>query len=163
MNISGAKLGDEFIERREEKKTPRKAMRCVFDRALKKWHKCLLKFMLGGVGYGLLELIWRGRTHFSMVLTGGACLVAICAVNEKMKKRNIFLRASVCAAAITAAEFAVGMVVNRLLGMDVWNYGGMPGNVLGQICPLYSFLWFLLCVPICFTVERMGKKSEKRA
>ena len=122
-----------------------------------------MKFLLGGVGYGLLELIWRGRTHFSMVLTGGVCLVAICAVNEKMRGKNIFLRSLVCASAITAAEFAVGMLVNRLLCLDVWDYGGMPGNVLGQICPLYSFLWFLLCVPICFCVERMGKKSEKRA
>ena len=93
--------------------------------------------MLGGVGYGLLELIWRGRTHFSMVLTGGACLVAICAVNEKMKKRNIFLRAAVCAAAITAAEFAVGVVVNRWLDMSVWDYGGMPGNLMAAaVCSL---------------------------
>ena len=159
MNISGTQSGD-FIEYRKEKKR-RFFATCVFDGALKKWQKCLLKFMLGGIGYGLLEVIWRGRTHFSMVLTGGACLVAICAVNEKMKKRNIFLRSFVCAAAITAAEFAVGMVVNRMLHMSVWDYGSMPGNVLGQICPLYSFLWFLLCVPICFAVERMGRRSGK--
>ena len=155
MNVQGAK-NEDFIEYREEK-TPR-ALQCVFDRPLLRCQKCLLKFMIGGVGYGLLELIWRGRTHWSMVLTGGVCLVAICAVNEKMKKRNIFLRAAVCAAAITAAEFAVGMVVNRLFDMDVWSYEEMFGNVLGQICPLYSFLWFLLCVPICFFAERIGKK-----
>ena len=159
MNTSGTQR-EGFIEYRQEK-TPRFFLRCVFDGALKKWQKCLMKFLLGGVGYGLLELIWRGRTHFSMVLTGGACLVAICAVNEKMRGKNIFLRSLVCASAITAAEFAVGMLVNRLLCLDVWDYGGMPGNVLGQICPLYSFLWFLLCVPICFCVERMGKKSDE--
>jgi uncharacterized membrane protein len=93
-----------------------------------------------------------------MVLTGGACLVAICAVNEKMRGKNIFLRAAVCAVEITAAEFAVGMVVNQYLSLGVWDYGDMPCNILGQICPLYSFLWFLLCVPICFFVERMGQK-----
>ena len=151
---------EDFIEYREEKKR-RVFSRCIFDGELKKWQKYLLKFMLGGVGYGLIELIWRGRTHFSMVLTGGACLVAICAVNEKMKKRNIFLRSAVCSAAITAAEFAVGMVVNRWLCMDVWDYGGIPGNVMGQICPLYSFLWFLLCVPICFCVAKIGKKKAE--
>ena len=123
------------------------------------WQKCLLKFLLGGVGYGLIELAWRGRTHFSMVLTGGACLVAICAVNENMRGKKIFLRSAVCAAAITISEFAVGMVVNRWLNMNVWDYSGMAGNILGQICPLYSFLWFLLCVPICFCVERTERRS----
>ena len=159
MNISGAKLGDALIERREEKKTPRVALRCVFDGALKKWQKCILKFMLGGVGYGLIELIWRGRTHFSMVLTGGACLLAICAVNEKMRGKSIFLRSAASAAAVTAAELAVGLVVNRLLGLRVWDYSAIFGNILGQICPLYSFLWFLLCLPICFAAERMGQRK----
>ena len=154
---------ESFTEYGKAQKKRRIFLRCVFDGKLTKWQRCFLKFMLGGVGYGLLELIWRGRTHFSMVLTGGACLLAICAVNEKMKKQSIFLRSAVCAAAITAAEFAVGIVVNRIFDMGVWDYGSMPGNLMGQICPLYSFLWFLLCVPICFCVEQMGQKSEKRA
>ena len=158
MNTSGAKTGaySSCAERAQKKR--RVPARCVFDGKMSRWQKCLIKFLFGGVGYGLIELMWRGRTHVSMVLTGGACLVAICAVNEKMRGKNIFLRAAVCAAAITAVEFAVGMVVNRYLNLDVWDYSGMAGNILGQICPLYSFLWFLLCVPICFFVERMGKK-----
>ncbi len=161
--MNGAKTGKyyDYVEKTQKKR--RVPARCVFDRKMSRWQKCLMKFLLGGVGYGLIELMWRGRTHVSMVLTGGACLVAICAVNEKMRGKNIFLRAAVCAAAITAAEFAVGMVVNRWLHLSVWDYGDMAGNVLGQICPLYSFLWFLLCVPICFFVEQMGKKRIKKA
>ena len=158
MNTSGTKTGAYSACGGIAQKKRRVPARCVFDGKMSRWQKCLMKFLLGGVGYGLIELMWRGRTHVSMVLTGGACLVAICAVNEKMRGKNIFLRAAVCAAAITAAEFAVGMVVNRWLHLSVWDYGDMAGNVLGQICPLYSFLWFLLCVPICFFVEQMGKK-----
>ena len=156
--MNGAKTGKyyDYVEKTQKKR--RVPARCVFDGKMSRWQKCLMKFLIGGVGYGLIELMWRGRTHVSMVLTGGACLVAICAVNEKMRGKNIFLRAAVCAAAITAAEFAVGMVVNQYLSLGVWDYGDMPGNILGQICPLYSFLWFLLCVPICFFVEQMGKK-----
>ena len=156
--MNGAKTGKyyDYVEKTQKKR--RVPARCVFDGKMSRWQTCLMKFLLGGVGYGLIELMWRGRTHVSMVLTGGACLVAICAVNEKMRGKNIFLRAAVCAAAITAAEFAVGMVVNQYLSLGVWDYGDMPGNVLGQICPLYSFLWFLLCVPICFFVEQMRKK-----
>ena len=159
MSISGVKTGKCCACGGKTQRKHLAKARCVFDGRLKVWQKCLLKFMLGGVGYGLIELAWRGRTHISMVLTGGACLVAICAVNEKMRGKNIFLRAAVCAAAVTAAEFAVGMLVNRWLHLSVWDYGGMPGNILGQICPLYSFLWFLLCVPICFCVGYRRRKK----
>jgi hypothetical protein len=155
VNTPEVKAGKHYAAEQAQKKR-RASLRCAFDGKMNAWQKCLMKFLIGGVGYGLIELIWRGRTHFSMVITGGACLVAICAVNEKMRERHVFLRAAVCAAAITAAEFAVGMLVNRALGMGVWDYSGMAGNILGQICPLYSFLWFLLCVPICSFVGRIG-------
>ena len=32
----------------------------------------------------------------------------------------------------------------KKLGLDVWDYSGLPGNVLGQICPAFGLLWFLL-------------------
>ena len=28
-----------------------------------------------------------------------------------------------------------------VVGLDVWDYSGMPGNILGQICPQYMLLW----------------------
>ena len=34
-------------------------------------------FTAGGLGYGGLELLWRGRTHWSMLLCGGVCAVLI--------------------------------------------------------------------------------------
>ena len=32
--------------------------------------------------------------------------------------------------------------------LGVWDYSRRKGNLLGQICPLYSALWFLLCIPV---------------
>ena len=43
-----------------------------------------------------------------------------------------------------AVEFLSGCVLNLWLCLDVWDYSGLPGNVLGQICPAYGLLWFLL-------------------
>ena len=141
MSISGAG----FREKTLVKKKRVRAHRCS---AASKRYMTHIKFWMGGIGYGMIELLWRGETHWSMVLTGGACLLAICRVNKLLKSKHILIRAGVSALVITAVELAVGLLVNCWWGMNVWDYSGMFGNVLGQICPLYSFLWFLLCIPI---------------
>ena len=34
-------------------------------------------FLIGGTGYVLLELLWRGRSHISMFFTGGAAFLLL--------------------------------------------------------------------------------------
>jgi hypothetical protein len=136
-------------------KIKKSALVCDFGGKICLRQKIELEFLAGGVGYGLIELLWRGRTHWSMVIAGGACLVILCAINKMMGQKHIILRAAAGAIAITAIEFAVGIVVNRVLGLGVWNYGEMFGNVMGQICPLYSFLWFLLCIPVLTVAKKL--------
>ena len=104
--------------------------------------KNLAIFGLGAMGYSLLELAWRKRTHWTMALTGGACLVALCKVNQKMGKRKVLAKSLAGAGCITAVEFAVGCVVNKKLNMGVWDYSDKRFNLLGQICPLYTLYWF---------------------
>ena len=104
-------------------------------------------FMLGAVAYSFLELIYRGRTHWSMTLTGGAVLMIIYAVNAKMQPTGIVVRCLIGCMLITVIEFFVGYVVNVRLGLQVWDYGAMPYNVMGQICPQFTAVWFLLCIP----------------
>ena len=43
-------------------------------------------FLIGGLGYGLLEILWRGRTHWSMLLTGGVCFIALYKLFEKAEE-----------------------------------------------------------------------------
>ena len=50
-------------------------------------------------------------------------------------------------ALITGCELLCGLVFNR--DRQVWDYSRLPGNFRGQICPLFSALWFLLCIPLC--------------
>lgn len=47
---------------------------------------------------------------------------------------------------VTAYEFCVGMIVNVRLGWQVWDYSTLPGNIMGQICPVFTTAWFLLCL-----------------
>ena len=107
----------------------------------------LTVLILGGVCYGLTELAWRGRTHWSMVLTGGACFLFM--YLAQASSLPPLGRYALCAADITAVEFLVGALVNIRLGWGVWDYTKEPMNLYGQICVRYTVLWFLLSVPGC--------------
>ncbi|MCQ2436475.1 MAG: putative ABC transporter permease [Clostridia bacterium] len=130
-----------------------------FGREMTAPQRAFVDFLFGGFGYGLIEVIWRGRTHISMVITGGVCYLLLRLIGMKMADRGILLRCAAGAVGITATEFAVGCVVNLGLGLGVWDYSSMSFNLLGQVCLLYSVLWFLLCLPIFF-VFGLNKKRR---
>ena len=100
-----------------------------------------LLFLIGAVGYGTIEMIWRGYTHYSMMIAGGLCFILFSFVSERLEGRNILLKAASCALGVTAIEFIFGVVFNLWLKMGVWDYSDMPLNLLGQICPLFTVLW----------------------
>ena len=99
---------------------------------------------LGGAGYTLLELAWRGRTHWSMFLVGGICFELIGQIHARLAHRTLVLRCGLCAAAVSAVELVSGCVLNLWLRLGVWDYSKMKYNVKGQVCLLYSVLWLLL-------------------
>jgi len=103
----------------------------------------LLIALLGGAAYVLLELLWRGRSHISMFLLGGACFWIIGALD---RKRSVPVAVQACQGAmvVTALEFCTGLVVNRWLGWQVWDYSGLPMNLMGQVCLYYFVLWIPL-------------------
>ena len=111
-----------------------------------------MTFLTGALGYGLLEILWRGRTHPSMLLAGGICLCGIKKMCEK--KKNALLLTIRAAAMITAVEFIFGLIFNR--DKRVWDYSEMRGNVMGQICPLYCGLWVLLSLPFVIYYKWKG-------
>ena len=114
-------------------------------------------FSLGGLLYSFIEILWRGHTHWTMGLTGGAALLGIYAVNEKYKRLPLFLRCLCGCGIITALEFFVGLLVNKIFRLHVWDYSHQPFNIFGQICPLFSFAWFLLSFPACHLCDRVQK------
>lgn len=114
-------------------------------------------FSIGSLGYGLLEMLWRGRTHWSMLLTGGVCLCSVYRVNSKMKKAHWLKKSALFAWIITGWELVSGCIFNKLLKLKVWDYSTHRGHLWGQICPFYSFLWFCLSIPLgslCNIIKR---------
>ena len=109
-------------------------------------------FCVGSIMYCLIEVLFRQYTHWTMFLTGGAIFTALYFINLALKTRSFVLRGLIGCAVITAGEFLVGVVVNLIFHLDVWNYSSIPGNILGQICPRFSFCWFLLSVAAVYIV-----------
>ena len=105
-------------------------------------------WLVGSAGYSLLEILWRGFTHWTMAVTGGLCFFLLYRLNLRRPREGVLRKCLRGPFAVTAVEFLVGCVVNRLLKWQVWDYSGRFGNLLGQVCPLYTGLWFLLCIPV---------------
>jgi uncharacterized membrane protein len=108
----------------------------------------VLVFILGGVSYGMLEILFRGYTHWTMVLTGGACMLTLYTLEGWLLSMPLLLGAAAGALIITSYEFAVGYIVNVRLGWQVWDYSGLAGNIMGQVCPIFTFAWF--CISLLF-------------
>ncbi len=104
-------------------------------------------FLTGSLGYGLIEILWRGRTHWSMTLAGGICFIAFKEIASRMSQFPALYRSVAASAAVTGVELIFGLVFNVLLKENVWDYSRMPFNFMGQICLLYSVLWGLLAIP----------------
>jgi hypothetical protein len=101
--------------------------------------KNLALLCVGGTGYTLIELLWRGRSHYSMFLLGGLCFLAIGHLSRQRPRPGLALRAVMGAGICTAGELLFGLIFNR--HYTVWDYRLQPGNFHGQICPLFTLLW----------------------
>ena len=96
----------------------------------------------GGLLYIILELVWRGHSHWTMFVLGGLCFALIGGINELVPWcMPLWKQALIGAVIITLLEFLTGCIVNLGLGWDVWDYSTMPLNLLGQICVPYILLW----------------------
>ena len=104
-------------------------------------------FFFGGFLYYGIEIIWRGRSHFSMVILGGVCFIFAGLQNENISWDVPLVNQVLSVESfILFAEFVTGCIVNLWLKMDVWDYSHLPGNILGQVCWQYALAWLPLCV-----------------
>lgn len=125
-----------------------------------KWFNILLHAVfgcLGGLLYILVEILWRGYSHWTMVLLGGVCFVLVGILDEVQRKPPIILQMLQSAVIITVLEFITGCIVNLWLGWNVWDYSELPFNILGQVCLYFFVAWFFLSYIVIKTENLMHK------
>lgn len=107
--------------------------------------KALILFLVGGFLYYLIEITWRGYSHFTMFILGGLCFVLIGLINEVIPwEMPLWQQGVIGSVIITVLEFITGCFVNIMLGWSVWDYSNMPFNLFGQICLPFSLLWIVI-------------------
>ena len=111
-------------------------------------------FCLGGGAYVALELLWRGRSHYSMFLAGGTCFLLLGILRRT--KLPLLAKAGLGALSITAVELVAGWIFNR--DYSVWDYRALPFNFQGQICAMFTLLWIPVSVLAMVLYDQMDRR-----
>ena len=115
---------------------------------MKQLLKDLILFLVGGALYIVIELLWRGYSHWTMFILGGICFLYIGLINEEFTwEMPLVQQMFIGAIVITMLELLFGILVNGAYNLNVCDYSNMPFNFLGQICLPYSILWFFISLP----------------
>lgn len=109
--------------------------------------KDLFLFLIGGGLYCMIEFLFRGYSHISMLIVGGLCFLICGCLNEFVEwDAPLVWQALIGCAAITGVEFAAGVILNLWLGLGIWDYSNMPFNVMGQICLPFMVAWYFIAI-----------------
>ena len=118
-----------------------------------RWALSMLLWFWGGAVYFFLEVAYKlaGGHPERISWTMLAVAILLCIPVERCGaeapwEAPIWLQALACAILVTAVELAAGLVLNIWMGLDIWDYSGLPGNFMGQICPQFAAVWWGLCL-----------------
>ena len=97
-----------------------------------------------------------------MFLLGGVCFWLIGLLDEVFPNAPLGVQMALGAWGIVCMEFLTGLVVNRWLGLKVWDYSAQPHNLLGQVCLPFAAWWAVLaaaCRRFCLPSVRLHPRS----
>ena len=118
-------------------------------------------FLVFGFLYCILEILFRGYTFISMYFIGGICGVLIGLINDKTPDMPLFYQCLLGSIMVTLIEFITGYILNIKLGLHIWNYSNLPYNYKGQICLMFSCIWFFLSIPVIYLDDFLKKSILK--
>lgn len=114
---------------------------------MKKISEYLFFFGIGGCIYYTFEIVFRGFSHWSMFLLGGICMLFIYIQGRSVEWEDPLWRQLLRSIVfVTAMEFITGLIVNKWLALNVWDYTDQPFQLFGQICLPFIIIFSGLCV-----------------
>ena len=126
-------------------------------------YKNLILWLTGGIVYFYMEIAFRGYSHYSMLICGGICFLAVGSAGRRILENS---RSALWAVIeimvsgmmiITSIELFTGVIVNMIFHWNVWDYSEQKYNVMGQICLSYSLLWSVLSL-LCVYLDNIIRK-----
>lgn len=126
----------------------------------KRLYKNIMIFLIFSISYYLLEILWRGYSHWTMMILGGICGLLIGLINEITPTMKIWQQMLLGSIIVTILEFVGGCILNIWLNLGIWNYSSMPFNILGQVCLVYTILWFLLSYVVIWLDDEIREKLK---
>ena len=116
----------------------------------------VIMFLTGGFLYCGIEILYRGYSHISMLFAGGLRFLLVGVIQGILgESTSIVGQMLLCGIMITVVEFLTGEIVTRHMHLNVWDYSAEQYNFKGQICLLYSNMWFLLSCPMIILHDYM--------
>ena len=119
-------------------------------------------FIIFGLMYVTIELLYRGHTHYSMFIVGGICGVLIGLINDNTPDMPLLPQCVLGTVIITVIELLTGLFLNVYLGLNVWDYSNQPFNFMGQICPQFCIIWCILSILVIRIDDWLKEKVLKR-
>ena len=112
---------------------------------MSKFLRLFTLWLYGGFIYYLIELAYRGHSHPSMFVLGGICFLLVGGLNNYLPwSLGLIQQCAIGGVIVTVAEFIAGCILNIWLGLGIWDYSGVPLNVMGQISLPFTFAWMAL-------------------
>jgi len=96
--------------------------------------------------------------QYNIVYGLGATVLYILAMALPIPK--LFWKIIVMALLVTLVEFVCGLILKYWLGMKAWDYSKQPLNIMGLICPAFTFAWALLSLVMCLICKPLTKMLE---
>lgn len=114
---------------------------------MRKTRNALIVYTIGSFIYSLIEIFFRGHTHWTMVIAGGLIFLLLYFISIKTEHSYYTTQILIFTVIITGLELILGLFLNKILKMNVWDYSERPLNLFGQINIFNSLLWLLLSIP----------------
>lgn len=132
---------------------------------MKKLSECLFVFAIGAILYYAIEIIYRGYSHWSMFLLGGCGMLFIDIQGHACRwQEGLVIQVFRSSIFILCLEFMTGLIVNKWLSWQIWDYSDQPYTLWGQICLPFSLAFAglsLLGILLCGSLSHLIYAGEK--